>query len=412
MPDPDPPNAAGSWLGPLAATVMLQATAAFLSRVIPTLAPAFTATYGWSETAVGYLAGIGTAGSIAFLIAGTPLIRRVGPVRALQFGLALSALGTLLLAWPSLAAAAVASVLIGLGYGPSAPAGSDVLQRFAPPRHRNLVFSIKQAGVPAGGVLAGLLLPFVLERGGWTWTLAAIVAVALLTMVAVQPLRARTDALRDPTQSLKPAAVFALRTLALPLSVLRTTPGLTRLGLVGACLAVGQGSWFAFLITYLVLRLDLSLATAGLVFAIMQGTGIAGRIALGWLADRLGSGRLVLAAVTAASAATTLLLAATSPAWSPAALMALAGVAGVTVSSWNGLQVAEIARYAPPRLVGEAASGATLLVFLGYVLGPALFAALVAATGRFDLAFAAAALVTLLALPGLVGRPDRASAPP
>jgi MFS family permease len=384
---------------------MLQATAAFLSRVIPTLAPAFTASYGWSETAVGYLAGLGTAGSIAFLVAGTPLIRRVGPVRALQAGLVLSALGTLLLAWPSLAAAALASVLIGIGYGPSSPAGSDVLQRFAPPAHRNLVFSIKQAGVPAGGVLAGILLPFVLERGGWAWTLAAVVAVACATMAAVQPLRARTDAWRDPAQSLKPAAIFALRNLTLPLSVLRTTPGLARLGLVGACLAVGQGAWFAFLITYLVLRLGLSLPAAGLVFAVMQGVGIPGRIALGWLADRLGSGRAVLAVTAAASAATTFALAATTPAWPPAALVALAGVAGVTVSSWNGLQVAEIARHAPPGLVGEAAAGATLLVFLGYVLGPALFAALVAATGRFDLAFAAAALVTLLALPGLLGRP-------
>ncbi len=410
MPAHDPPSSRGFWLGPLAATVALQATAAFLSRVIPTLAPAFSAGFGWTETAVGYLAGLGTAGSIAFLIAGTPLIRRVGPVRALQIGLVLSALGSLLLAWPSLAVAALASLLIGLGYGPSAPAGSDILQRYAPPRHRNLVFSIKQAGVPAGGVLAGILLPIVLEQGGWGWTLAATIGVALVTTVAVQPLRARTDAGRDPGQSLSPAAIFALRNLTLPLSVLRTTPDLARLGLVGACLAVGQGCWFAFLITYLVLRLEISLPAAGLVFAVMQAAGIVGRIALGYLADRLGSGRLVLAATAAASAATTLALAATSPAWPPSALIMLAAVAGVTVSSWNGLQVAEIARRAPPRLIGEAASGATLLVFLGYVLGPALFATLVSATGRFDLAFLAASLVTLLALPGLVRNPRQTPA--
>jgi hypothetical protein len=47
----------------------------------------------------------------------------------------------------------------------------------------------------------------------------------------------------------------------------------------------------------------------------------------------------------------------------------LVAVAGVTVSSWNGLQVAEIARHAPAHLLGEAASGATLLVFIGYVVG-------------------------------------------
>ena len=37
----------------------------------------------------------------------------------------------------------------------SSPAGSEILQRFSPPPIRNLVFSIKQTGVPLGGVLAG-----------------------------------------------------------------------------------------------------------------------------------------------------------------------------------------------------------------------------------------------------------------
>lgn len=43
------------------------------------------------------------------------------------------------------------------------------------------------------------------------------------------------------------------------------------------------------------------------------------------------------------------------------------------------------------------------LIFLGYVVGPAAFAALVAATGRFDLAFGCGALVTLPAIFGLLG---------
>src|SRR5215204_2541778 len=75
------------------------------------------------------------------------------PIRALQIGLGLGGVGVALLALPFFAAPILASFLIGLGYGPSTPAGSDVLQRYAPARHRNLIFSIKQAGVPVGGVL-------------------------------------------------------------------------------------------------------------------------------------------------------------------------------------------------------------------------------------------------------------------
>jgi MFS family permease len=400
-------QSARAWLWPLLATVIIQATAAFLSRLIPTLAPAFSREFGWSPSAVGYLAGLGTFGSILFLLAGNPLIRRTGPIRALQYGLAAGGIGVVLLAWPTLAAGALASLLIGLGYGPSAPAGSDILHRYAPARHRNLVFSIKQAGVPAGGVLAGLALPPVLEMGGWSATLAFTVVVALLAILAVQPLRQRIDAGRDPRQPLTPGAFLTLRNITTPLSIVQATPELRRLGFVGACLAVGQGCWISLLVTYLVMDLGLSLATAGVLFAIMQITGIPGRVGLGYLADRLGSGRGVLIAVAISSAVTSVLLAVTSTSWPLWSLTLVAGVAGVTVSSWNGLQVAEIARHAPAHLLGEAASGATLLVFIGYVVGPAACAALVALTGQFDVAFLCAAGTTALALAGLTGADQR-----
>ena len=56
------------WLGALVATLLLQATAAFLTRLVPTIAPAMLPGLGWSDTAIGYLAAATTAGSIAFLL--------------------------------------------------------------------------------------------------------------------------------------------------------------------------------------------------------------------------------------------------------------------------------------------------------------------------------------------------------
>jgi hypothetical protein len=69
--------------------------------------------------------------------------------------------------------------------------------------------------------------------------------------------------------------------LARPLRLLWSAPGIPRLALVGACFAIGQGCWFAFLVTYLVTELKLSLTAAGSTFALMQATGIFGRILLG-----------------------------------------------------------------------------------------------------------------------------------
>jgi MFS family permease len=394
-------NPTRAWIGPLVATLVLQATAAFLTRLVPTIAPAAMPEFGLSNTAIGHLAAVTTFGSIAFLLTGNPLIRRAGPIRALQIGMILGALGVAVLAIPVMVAPLAASFLMGVGYGPSTPAGSEVLQRHAPERHRNLIFSIKQAGVPVGGVLAGLALAPIAEAAGWRATLVFSAAVAILTAVAVQPMRARIDAERSRHQPLTFGSFFGARNLAGPLRSLWSAPGLPRLAFVGACFAVGQGCWFAFLVTYLVSGLGLSLTAAGLVFAVMQATGIFGRILLGWASDRLGSGMLTLRAVAVTSAASSVALGLAGPGWPLWMVALLAGVGGVTVSSWNGVQIAEVARLAPRRLVGETTAGSTILIFLGYIVGPSAFAMLVSATGRFDTAFFAVALATLAALSGL-----------
>jgi MFS family permease len=58
----------------------------------------------------------------------------------------------------------------------------------------------------------------------------------------------------------------------------------------------------------------------------------------------------------------------------------------------------EVARMAPPGKIGDATSGSTFLTFIGYVLGPIAFAAVVAQTGSYRIAFALAALLPVSAL--------------
>src|SRR3546814_20414050 len=70
-----------------------------------------------------------------------------------------------------------ACFVMGLRGGTANPAGSEVLQRFSPPGKRNLIFSIKQAGVPLGGVIAGLAIPAMVISVGWR---AALFACAIL----------------------------------------------------------------------------------------------------------------------------------------------------------------------------------------------------------------------------------------
>ena len=389
-------RSSSEWLPALSAIVLVQTTCAYLTRIVPTLAPAITVSSGLSDPAIGYLSGLNMAGSIVFLVVGAPFIRRFGPLRTLLW---LTGLGEM--AFPQTRTLAIASFLVGVGYAPSAPAGNEVLHRFAPPAHRTLIFSIKQAGVPIGGVIAGLILPTILDRMGWTVAIGASAILVALTILVVQPMRAGTDVLRDPSISVAPGSLLHVNNLARPLAALTEDRALLRLALVGICLSAGQGVWLTFLVTMAVSALHFDLAAAGLLFAIMQATGIFGRVLLGWIADRLGSGRVTLAATILASALTSFILAFADPSWPLAALGLLAGVAGVTVTSWNGVQMAEIARLSPKGQIAEASAGATIVIFVGYVLSPVLFAALLSATGRWDIGFVAVALATLLGLLGL-----------
>jgi hypothetical protein len=81
------------------------------------------------------------------------------------------------------------------------------------------------------------------------------------------------------------------------------------------------------------------------------------------------------------------------------------------VSSWNGVQNAEMARRAPPGMIAETMAGGTVLIFAGYIVGPPMFGAVALLSGGMGTAFAVNAAVTLLALVPLawLGRAPRAA---
>jgi hypothetical protein len=72
-----------AWLAPLLLTLAVQSVASFLLRLPPTVGPILTAERGVSPAAVGYLSGAAMIGSMLFLLAGAPLMERVGSVRTL-----------------------------------------------------------------------------------------------------------------------------------------------------------------------------------------------------------------------------------------------------------------------------------------------------------------------------------------
>jgi MFS family permease len=384
-----------SLLIPLGGTVAAQTAAAMVLFAIPVLGPVLTEMLGIAPERIGLLIAASSFGTVWFMTVSRLFLDRFGPVRSLQIGLVVAGLALLSLAvspWPLVL---LPALLVGAGYAPNAPASSVILARISTRRQTSFVFSIKQAAVPLGGVASGLLIPFLLAKGGLGPALAVLTGVALLVALLLQPLRRRFDAA-------DPRAPFGLRALASPANVVATARAvlgnaeLRLLTLTGIAFSVMQSAIFGFLVTHLV-GVGLAYATAGLCFSVMATAGVIGRLVIGWLASASGKPRLALTALGVAGFLIALVAASFTAAWPVWALMLASALAGIAAGSWNGIYLGEIARAAPEREVGQATAGSTFFVFFGYACAPAVFGALVTLTGGYATPYVLAGLGVLVA---------------
>ena len=374
-----------AWVAALSATLLMQAVASFLTQSLPVLAPLITESAGLAPESIGNLSSLTAFGTVMFLLLGGPFLARLGPVRMLQAGAAMGAVAMVLAGFGSLPALIVASFVLGIGYGPSPPAGSRILAATAPKGHRTLIFSVKQAGAPLGGALAGLISAPVAAYAGWPAALAVAVVVAIVSATIIQPLRDTLDAERDANRAINLGAVLSPATLASPITALRADKLLPPLTILSLSFALVQGCLFTFTVTWLVETRHFTLVQAGTAFAAMQSAGVVARIILGWMADRTGHATVNLLIQAFVASLTVLALALLPLDASPALITLLCAASGFLAASWNGISMAEVARVSPPDRVGDVTAGTTLFIFLGYTVGPTAFAALVTLSGGWVL---------------------------
>jgi nitrate/nitrite transporter NarK len=130
-----------------------------------------------------------------------------------------------------------------------------------------------------------------------------------------------------------------------------------------------------FLVTYLVTEVGFDLVLAGSILAITHGAGAAGRLAWGWLADRLRSGTLAMIALGILGVVGALGTAAIDAGWPVWLVAAAAALFGFCAMGWNGVFIAVIARQSP-QSIGMATGGSLAITYAGVVTGPAAFSVL------------------------------------
>ena len=394
--------AAGGGWSALLVTLAVQALVAMASMALPVAAPVIARELRFPVEQTGsYMAAMFGASIVSTLCAGT-LVTRLGGIRVSQCGLLLCAAGLALCAVPSPIALAFGVLLIGLGYGPITPASSHLLAMTTPAHRLSTVFSLKQTGVPLGGMLAGALVPTMLLAMGWQAALLAVAGACIACTFAAGPLRERLDAQRDDKTPLRLAG------LVQPLGLVLARPALLKLALVSMLLCAIQLSLTTYLVAYLHGRLGYGLVAAGLVLAVAQASGAAGRILWGHAADAWLPPRTVLALLGVLVALGSIGAALLQPGTAVLAACALLAAFGACAIGWNGVYLAEVARQAPAGKASAATAGALVFTYLGMVLGPAAFSLVLRVGDSYRLGFAALALPALACVALLLaGRRNR-----
>jgi predicted MFS family arabinose efflux permease len=284
-------------------------------------------------------------------------------------------------------AAASASIAIGCGTAAMNPASSQMLGPRTSPRTAALVMSIKQTGVPLGGVMAGALVPMLASRFGWRVAAAELAAIGAALAIVLSP---SINWLNGTATAEKPAAFRPLD----PVRHLLAMPGVPTLLLASLTFNGMQLCLRSFFVVYLVAYQKLGLVTAGVAFSVSQAAGMIGQVGWAALTDRLLPVHAVMAIIGALMSVAALATAAMNPNWPLGAIFVVAAVYGVSAAGYLPVLLGEVAKRSPSGQVGALTSGAQLFPLAGCILGPLAFGAVAAVTGM-PAAFVLAAASTL-----------------
>ena len=323
---------------PLIATLATQSLATMAAYSFPVVAPVIAEDLQVPGTLVGFFISTVYGVGIISALLSPRFIRRFGAVRVSQLVLVATLAMLLACSFGSVASVVLGAALLGLAYGATAPASAHLLVPRTPPPVMNLVLSIRQIGVPLGGVLAGLIMvPMTLSLGWQAALLWQAVPVSVVVLL-LECTRRAWDADRDPSRQILSKGLFA------PVQILFERPELRGLGFMSFVYSGVQLCFIAFLTVHLTSKAGFNLVQAGWALAVYQLAAVVSRPIWGWLADKYVSAKFLLVWQGFVMGGTAMLAGQFADSWSPVIVLLLCAVAGATASGFTGLAYAEWAR--------------------------------------------------------------------
>ena len=374
---------------PLTATLAVQTLATMALYSLPTVAPAVARDLNVNGALVGGFVATAYGVGIISALLSPALIRRYGGVRATQVVL-LAALGMLVVAGTAqgVTALAISAVVLGLAYGAAAPASTHLLAPKTPATVFNTIMSLRQIGVPLGGVLAALILPPLVGHLGWRGALLAETVPVLALIVLMEIPR------KDWDTDLDPKRYRLAQTLMRPFALL-ADKRIRRLSGSTFIFSGLQLCFVSFMTVQLTTVVQMDLVTAGRILALYQIAGSVSRPIWGWIADRFLTPSQTLVVHGVGMAAAAALTGQFGSAWPGWGVVAVAVLAGCSAGGYTGVAYAEYAHLGGARRT-EATGLGTALMFAGGMLMPTAFATTIATSGNYGLAYGSMAVLALM----------------
>jgi MFS family permease len=266
-------------------------------------------------------------------------------------------------------------LVYGIGYAAVTPAGSHAIIFFFKKSARGLAMGVRQCGVPIAGVIGSLLLPAIAMRFEYR---GALVAAGVLTLIACG---IASSLYREPVE-LQGERV-SIGTMLLEMLEIARMSRLILLTLTSMVLAAGQFALIGYLALTFSHAAGFGVAESVAFFTLSQGAAIAGRLAWGWISDRVfgGSRTLPLAVVCLVVALLCFAMGDVRPgttAWMAAFVSA---ALGFTAEGWIGVSVIGFAEIGGEEHSGSALGVGLTWTLLAAMLTPAIFGAVVQAYG-------------------------------
>ncbi len=260
-------------------------------------------------------------------------------------------------------------LFVGAFYSVSQPGGSKVIIKWFSKENRGLAMGIRQAGIPIGGMLAGVLIPFLTIKYNVAYAINIIACICIIGGFLFFIFY------KEPYVQEKVKEERIKLSFWMQLKAVMCKKELYPIYITGICMISLQMVLVGHFIKFLVMEQSITPILAGKVFSIVFFSGMIGRVVLAAVSDLLykGNRSTPLFIVVCISIGFILMFVISIHTITIGVLYGVSALLGFFSIGWFSLFMVEVAESASEESVGMTVSFALTLNQIAIIVAPVLF---------------------------------------